>query len=99
SIAVLVFVCVLTCAAAADLTGVWEIRASLEVTPHAVLLSFVRRGTSAPEVTREILDAEKLPRFSTETPLREDMHAAYGYTPIEMHGYDTVTTEMMEQMQ
>lgn len=93
------FVILPTRATAADLTRVWEIRDALDDTPHAVLLTFVRRGTSAPEVTREILDAEQLMRFSTEIPLREDMHAAYGYTPIEMHGYDTITTEIMEQMQ
>ena len=67
--------------------------------PHAVLLTFARKGTSALEAARQALDAEEMLRFQAEIPLREDMHLAFGYCPgPDMHGYDAVADELMEMM-
>ena len=88
-----------TRSAAADLSRVWELRDAVSGTPHAVLLTFARKGTSALDAAREALDAEQMPHFKTEIPLRKDMHLAFGYCPgPDMHGYEQVADELMEMM-
>lgn len=83
----------------ADLTRVWDIDESLEDTRHAVLLTFIRKGTSAPKIIRNALDEEGMPRFNVEIPLREDIQLSYGYHPgPEMHGYDDLVNELLEMM-
>ena len=99
AIAVSDFIILPTRSAAADLSRVWELRDAVNGTPHAVLLTFARKGTSALGAAREALDAEHMPHFKTEIPLREDMHLAFGYCPgPDMHGYDHVADELMEMM-
>ncbi|WP_347307486.1 ParA family protein [Corynebacterium sp. SA-MJD20WY100] len=99
AIAVSDFIIMPTRSAAADLSRVWELRDAVGGTPHAVLLTFARKGTSALEAAREALEAEDMPHFETEIPLREDMHLAFGYCPgPDMHGYDKVADEIMEMM-
>ena len=99
AIAVSDFIIIPTRSAAADLSRVWELRDAVQGTPHAVLLTFARKGTSAMESARAALDAENMPRFHAEIPLREDMHLAFGYCPgPDMHGYDHVADEIMEMM-
>lgn len=99
AIAVSDFIVLPTRSAAADLSRIWELRDAVSTTLHAVLLTFTRKGTSALRVAREVLDTEKIPRFNTEIPLREDMHLAFGYCPgPDMHGYNDVADEIMEMI-
>ena len=99
AIAVSDFIIMPTRSAAADLSRIWELRDAVSATPHAVLITFARKGTSALEAARQALDAEDMPRFQAEIPLREDMHLAFGYCPgPDMHGYDAVADELMEMM-
>ena len=99
AIAVSDFIIMPTRSAAADLSRVWELRDAVSGTPHAVLLTFARKGTSALEAAREALEAEEMPHFETEIPLREDMHLAFGYCPgPDMHGYEQVADEITEMM-
>ncbi|MFW9114798.1 ParA family protein [Corynebacterium striatum] len=53
AIAVSDFIIMPTHSAAADLSRVWELRDAVGGTPHAVLLTFARKGTSALEAARE----------------------------------------------
>ena len=86
-----------TRSAVADLSRIWELRDAVGETPHAVLLTFARKGTTALAPAREALAAEGMTQFDTEIPLREDMHLAFGYClGPDMHGYDQVADEMME---
>lgn len=99
AIAVSDFIILPTRSAAADLTRVWELRDAVSGTPHAVLLTFARAGTSALQLARRTLDGERMPRFSVEIPLREDIHLTFGYRPgPDLHGYDTVAREIMEKV-
>ena len=97
AIAISDFIIMPTRSAAADLSRIWELREAVDGTPHAVLLTFARKGTTALNSAREALDTEEMAHFDTEIPLREDMHLAFGYCPgPDMHGYDQVADEMME---
>jgi parA len=99
AIAVSDFIIMPTRSAVADLSRIWELRDAVGGTPHAVLLTFARKGTIALEVAREALDAEGMAHFATEIPLREDMHLSFGYCPgLDIHGYEQVADEMMEMM-
>lgn len=97
AIAVSDFIIMPTRSAAADLSRVWELRDAVSGNPHAVLLTFARKGTNSLEIAREALDSEAMPRFGAEIPLREDMHLSFGYCPgPDMHGYENVADEIME---
>lgn len=97
AIAVSDFIIMPTRSAAADLSRIWELRDAVGDTPHAVLLTFARKGTTALASAREALAAEGMAQFDTEIPLREDMHLAFGYCPgPDMHGYDHVADEIRE---
>lgn len=80
----------------ADLTRIWDIQQALEGMSWGVLLTSVRAGTSAPQIAREALDTESVPRFATEIPLREDISASYGTLPRALWGYDELAREITE---
>ena len=80
----------------ADLTRIWDIREALNATAWGVLLTSVRAGTSAPQLVRDQLDAEGVPRFASEIPLREDIALSHGTDAIPHPAYTALAHEIME---
>lgn len=80
----------------ADLTRIWDIRPALDGTAWGVLLTSVRAGTSAPQLVRDQLDEENVPRFASEIPLREDIALSHGTDAIPHPAYTALAHEIME---
>lgn len=97
-IAVSDFVLIPTRSRSADMTRVWEILPLLQGRPHAVLLTFVRAGTTSLADALTALKDNDASFLEAYIPLRESIGNSYGYAPAHFDGYDAVTDEIMEAL-
>lgn len=92
------FVLVPTRSRSADMTRVWEILPLLQNRPHAVLLTFVRAGTTSLTDALTALEEGDASFLEAHIPLRESIGNSYGYAPTHFDGYEAVTDEILEAL-
>ena len=92
------FVIVPTQPSVIDMRRVWKTLKNVGDTPAAVLIIGARLGTRLLEQTKEALDADQVPYFSTVIPLREEIRSAGNTVPAKLHGYDDVFSEIQEAL-
>lgn|SRR5699024_1364882 len=80
----------------ADMTQVWKVIDALNQTPYAVLLTYVRAGTTALSEALEALGEADVSFFETRIPLREAIQRSFGTKPTDLAEYRQVLAEMNE---
>lgn len=78
----------------ADMTQVWKVIDVLDQTPYAVLLTYVRSGTTALSEAVEALEEGDASFFETQIPLREAIQRSFGTKPADLAEYQKVLSEM-----
>ena len=78
------------------MTQVWKVIDALNQTPYAVLLTYVRAGTTALSEALEALGEADVSFFETRIPLREAIQRSFGTKPTDLAEYRQVLAEMNE---
>lgn len=65
-------------------------------TPSRVLVTNVRSGTRSANTVDSALQESEVGRFAATIPQREAINNSWGYTPVDMHGYDDVVDELTD---
>lgn len=63
-----------------------------------VLIANITPGTKLLDVIHEALDEEQVPVFETEIRRREEVRRDFGTCPSNLHGYDKVLDELLEEI-
>lgn len=63
-----------------------------------VLLASVNRATKSAKALISELDSEEVDRFETIIPRREAIKNSWSQLPVELHGYENVTQEIIDML-